>query len=165
MAAVLMATHALEHQGQKAKAKPIKRPEMTSAGTTEGWTYFLTRWRTYKRAVALTDQDTVAQLLECCDEKLRRDMTRNTIGPTPLEDMAEDAILATMRSLAVKEENPKVARIALSRMFQDRGEPIRAYAARLRGQAEVCRFVKCRLRSDLQPGGGACGRPSVYRTR
>ena len=35
-----------------------------------------------------------------------------------------------------------MARVALSRMAQDRGEPIRAFAARLRGQAEVCRFTK-----------------------
>ena len=35
-----------------------------------------------------------------------------------------------------------MARVALSRMTQDRGEPIRAFAARLRGQAEVCRFTK-----------------------
>jgi hypothetical protein len=27
-------------------------------------------------------------------------------------------------------------------MVHDRGEPIRAFAARLRGQAEVCRFPK-----------------------
>ena len=39
---------------------------------------------------------------------------------------------------------PKVARVALSRMVQDRGDPIRSFAARLRGQAEVCMFtMKC----------------------
>ena len=32
--------------------------------------------------------------------------------------------------------------MALSRMTQDRTEPILAFAARLRGQAEVCRFLK-----------------------
>lgn len=42
----------------------------------------------------------------------------------------------------MKEENPKVARVALSRMLQDREEPIRAHAARLRGQVGVCRFTK-----------------------
>lgn len=35
-----------------------------------------------------------------------------------------------------------MARVALSRMMQDRGEPIRAFAARLCGQVEVCRFTK-----------------------
>ncbi len=51
-------------------------------------------------------------------------------------------MLTAIKALAVREENPKVARVALSRMVQDRGEPIRSFAARLRGQAEVCRFVK-----------------------
>ena len=50
-------------------------------------------------------------------------------------------LLAAIRALAVREENPKVARVALSRMVQDRGEPIRSFAARLRGQAEVCMFT------------------------
>ena len=37
-----------------------------------------------------------------------------------------------------------MARVTLSRMVQDRGEPIRSFAARLRGQAEVCMFThKC----------------------
>lgn len=86
--AVLLSTHAMEHQTSKAKAKPIKRPEMTSGGTTEAWSYFLTRWKTYSRAVALDGQDRVAQLLECCDDKLRRDMTRNTVG-SHIEDLGE----------------------------------------------------------------------------
>ena len=56
--------------------------------------------------------------------------------------MTEENLLKAIRALAVREENPKVARVALSRMTQDRGEPVRAFAARLRGQAEVCRFLK-----------------------
>ncbi len=134
--AVILSTHALSHTGAaKAKPAPIKRPEMTSGGTTENWSYFLTRWKAYSGGVQLSGQDVTIQLLECCDSKLRRDIA---VGPTKLEDMTEEG----MRSLAVREENPKVARVALSRMVQDRGEPIRAFAARLRGQAEVCRFVK-----------------------
>ena len=35
-----------------------------------------------------------------------------------------------------------MVRVALSRMVQDRGEPIRSFAAQLRGQAEVCMFTK-----------------------
>lgn len=72
----------------------------------------------------------------------RRDVTRNTIGPLPVEELPEADLLAAIKALAVREENPKVARIAHSRMVQDRGEPIRSFAARLRGQAEVCRFLK-----------------------
>ena len=109
---------------------------------TEAWSYFTTRWRSYSQAVQLSGQHTSIQLLECCDTKLRRNVTRNAIGPTPLEEMAEADPLMAIRALAVREENPKVARVALSRMSQDQGEPVRAFAARLRGQVEVCRFTK-----------------------
>ncbi len=64
------------------------------------------------------------------------------MDPLPIEDLSEENLLKAIRALAVKEENPKVSRVALSRMMQDRGEPIRAFAARLRGQTEVCRFTK-----------------------
>ena len=143
VAAVVLSTHAMTHsRATKAKPAPVKRPEISSGGTTEGWSYFIARWRAYSGAVQLSARDTSIQLLECCDAKLRRDVTRNTIGPTTLEDMTEENLLRAIRALAVREENPKVARVALSRMTQDRGEPVRAFAARLRGQAEVCRFTK-----------------------
>ena len=143
VAAVVLSTHAITHnRATKAKPTPVKRPEISSGGTTEGWSYFITRWKTYSGAVQLSGQDTSIQLLECCDAKLRRDVTRNAIGPVALEDMTEKDLLRVIRALAVREENPKVARMALSRMTQDRGEPVRAFAARLRGQAEVCRFTK-----------------------
>ena len=143
IAAVVLSTHAMVHsRAVKAKPAPVKRPEISSGGTTEGWSYFLTRWRSYSQAVQLDAKDTTIQLLECCDTKLRRDVTRNCVGPLPLEDLTEENLLKAIRALAVREENPKVARVALSRMMQDRGEPIRAFAARLRGQAEVCRFTK-----------------------
>ena len=141
--AVVLSTHAMTHnRAAKVKPAPVKRPEISSGGTTEGWSYFTTRWRSYVQAVQLTGKDIPIQLLECCDSKLRRDVTRNEVGPLPVEEMSEEDLLKAIRALAVKEENPKVARVALSRMTQDRGEPIRAFAARLRGQAEVCRFVK-----------------------
>ena len=143
VAAVVLSTHAMTHsRAAKAKPAPVKRPEISSGGTTENWSYFTTRWRAYSGAVQLAAQDITVQLLECCDAKLRRDITRNAVGPTTLEDMTEEDLLKAIRALAVREENPKVARVALSRMTQDRGEPVRAFAARLRGQAEVCKFLK-----------------------
>ena len=125
--AALINGHMLTHsQTNHPKPTPVRRPEISAGGTTEGWQYFLTRWRTYSTAVRLTDADTSIQLLECLDPNLRRDVTRNAVGPTPIE------------------EYTKVARVALSRMVQDRGEPIRSFAARLRRQAEVCMFtLKC----------------------
>ena len=70
--------------------------------------------------------------------------------------MTEIEVLKSIRLLAVREENPKVARVTFSRMVQDRDEPARAFAARLRGQARVCRFIKacahCGRDSDQDQG-------------
>ncbi len=133
--AVILSTHALSHTGAaKAKPAPIKRPEMTSGGTTENWSYFnKMEGILWGRTAIRTGRHHT-----CCNSKLRRDTTRNAVGPTKLEDMTEEGLLEAMRPLAVREDNPKVARVALSRMVQDRGEPIRAFAARLRGQVKKC---------------------------
>ena len=84
----------------------------------------------------------VIQLLECCEETLRRDLTRNNGGT--LTGKAEDVVLKAIKQLAVREENVMVSRVNLLNMHQDRDEPVRNFAARLRGQASVCKFtIKC----------------------
>ena len=63
------------------------------------------------RAAKLEGTDKIIQLLECCDEQLRKDMTRNAGGT--LTEMTEDEVFAAMRRLAVREENTMVARVTL----------------------------------------------------
>ena len=50
-------------------------------------------------------------------------------------------MLANINKLAVHTENAMVARDILSKMRQDRYEPVRAYSARLKGKARVCQFT------------------------
>ena len=145
VAAALITTHATVHAlphpvVPAAKAEKVKRPCVLSAGTTKDWQYFRSRWSDYMRATKLSGTDKVIQLLECCDEQLRKDLTRNTGGI--LTGKTEDEVLAAIKTLAVREENFMVARVILHNMKQDRGEPICAYGARLRGQASVCRFTQ-----------------------
>ena len=45
--------------------------------------------------------------------------------------------LAAIRTLAVREESPMVARAALYAMHQDMDEPVRTLAARARGQVRT----------------------------
>ena len=116
----------------------VSRPQVTASGSSEDWQYFISRWSEYKRATHLTDADCVIQLLECCDDTLRRDLTRFSGGS--LSTQSEKEVLAAMRSLAVREENLMVARVQLHNMVQDHDEPVRTFAARLRGQAAVCKF-------------------------
>ena len=77
--------------------------------------------------------------LMCCDEALRKDLTR-TFGSLSSSD--ETVVLQNINTLAVRQENIMVARVRLQHMRQDRDEPVRAFAARLKGQAGECNFVK-----------------------
>lgn len=144
LAAALLSTHSLIHKAggstQAARAEKVKRPTIASAGTSEDWAYFKSRWGDYVKATRLDGPDLVLQLLECCDEQLRRDLTRNAGGT--LANKTKEEVFTAMRTLAVREENAMVARVSLHNMRQDREEPIRAFGARLRGQASVCKFVK-----------------------
>ena len=81
----------------------------------------------------------VLQLLECCDDELRKDLTRYTVGT--LSDKTETDVLAAIKSLAVRDENTMIARVTLNNSHQDRDEPIRSFCTRLSGQANVCKYV------------------------
>lgn len=75
-----------------------------------------------------SDQDIrCCQLLECCDEQLRKELTRN--ASRTLTELSEIEVLAVMKMLAVREKNVMVARVRLHGMRQDQGEPIGAYGA------------------------------------
>ena len=82
------------------------------------------------------------QRLECCEEPLRKDLTRTT--NSDLTARPEEQLLSAIRLLAVREENVMVSRTLLHQMRQDNGEAITAFAARVKGQAHVCEyFTKC----------------------
>ena len=86
-----------------------------------------------------SQEKTVLQLLEYCDENLRKDITRNAGGS--LANRTVDQVLEAVKRLAVREENAMIARVQLSDMRQDRDDAIRTSGARLRGQASVCKFT------------------------
>ena len=122
-----------------AKVDKVRRPTISSAGSSEDWAYFLSRWQEYKLATRMPAGDTVIQLLECTSEELRKDINRNY--GTLTNDTEVDA-LTKIKFFAVKAENILVARAKLQNITQDRDESVRAFCARLKGQAGVCDFRK-----------------------
>ena len=116
----------------------LRRPSIALSGTAETWSYFLTRWGEYKRGTKLIGSDVVTQLLECCEEDLRKDLTR--AAGKSLVDSDEKDVLSAIRALSVHAENIMVARVALSNMRQGHEEPIRSFHARLKGQAGTCKY-------------------------
>ena len=77
-----------------AKVEKVRRPTVSSAGTTEEWAYFLTRWQEYATATKISGADRTFQLLECCDEPLRKDLTRAAGGS--LTGQTEEKILKAL---------------------------------------------------------------------
>ena len=142
--AALLNIHASTHTVTTQTAKPdkLRRPTVSSAGTSAEWEYFMTRWKEYRDGTKLTGSDCVSQLLECCDEDLRRDLTRAAGGS--LAKKSEQDVLEAIKALAVRKQNTMVARTALNSMRQDRDEAVRSFVARIKGQASICKFVlKC----------------------
>ena len=86
--------------------------------------------------------DRVIQLLECCDEQVWKDLT--CAASRSLINKPEADVLASTQTLAVREENPMVAQVALHDMCQDNDEPRCAFGAWIQGQARVCKYnVTC----------------------
>ena len=132
------AAHSTSPQ-RPAKAESVRRPSVCTGGTSEEWSYFVTRWTDYKTATQLSGTDIIVQLLECCTEELRKDLTRSAGGS--LTRHTEEEVLQWIKSLAVRQENIMVARIELHNMQQDDDEGIRSFGARIKGQASVCKYI------------------------
>ena len=137
--AALLTAHSAIHTSGQAMVEKVKRPTIAAAGTSEEWAYFKSQWSDYADATKITGKDKVVQLLECCDEPLRMDLTRAAGGS--LTNKTEDEVLSSMKKLAVREENTMVARVTLHNMRQDRDETVRSFRARLPGQADICKFM------------------------
>ena len=131
-----------KQQRVSAKAEKAKRPELASEVSEEDWSYFTSRWEYYKKACGLTAEDTVTQLLECCNEGLRRDHHRTFSGANEVND--ENAVLAQLKQIAVSKRNITVNRVKLGTLNQDRGETVRKFAGRVKSLASVSSYtVKC----------------------
>ena len=126
------------------RAEKAKRPELTADVSEEDWSYFTTRWTQYKKATGLKGDDIVNQLLECCGEQLRRDHHRTFSGAHGAAVVTEQNVLAELKQIAVCKRNKAVNRVKLKSLTQDRGEPIRKFAGRVRSLAAVNGYsVKC----------------------
>ena len=103
-------------------------------------------------ATKISGTDRVIQLLECCDDQLRKDPTCS--AGKSLTTQSEEEVLRAIKRLAVWEENIMVARVALHDMRQDNDETIGSFGARILGQANVCQYntacPNCSTTIDLQ---------------
>ena len=134
-------THLFGQKSTSSKPEKAKRPEIGAEISDEDWNYFLSRWNYYKKATNLSGEDVTLQLLECCCEELRRNHHRNH----PVEQIvSEETLLAQIKKVAVRIKNRAVNRVKLNTLKQDKGEPIRRFAGRIRSLATVSEYtMKC----------------------
>ena len=123
------------------RPEKVQRPCLDVDMTTEKWQYLNTRWISFKNATRLTGESITIQLLEACNENLRFSMFQSD---SQINQKSEADILALMKTLSVKEESIMVTRMNFDALHQGAGESISNFVARLKGQAELCRYrVKC----------------------
>ena len=143
--AVLAAATVYQAQGNNAHASQAEKPKRPTIGvgtTLEKWNYFKARWERYKSMTNIQGAQIVSHLLECCDEELQLILHR--LMGSDLTSKTEKELLEIIQKYAVTEENVLICRNILRGMTQNYEEDVRHFAARVKGQAEVCNYtVKC----------------------
>ena len=90
------------------------------------------------------------QLLECCEDQLRKTVTNSGGGSLAEKQVKE--VLATIKKFAVRNENTMLSRINLHNMRQNHGENVRSYGSRINSQASTCKYqiecTKCKEEVD-----------------
>ena len=126
----------------RAKAENPKRPLISCNSSQENWSYFLSRWSRYKTLTGITGEQLEGQLLECCDEDLQLSIHRS-FGDS-ISEKSEDEILRDLKKFTVQQQIVLVCRNTLRSMFQDKDESNQHFAARVKGQANLCDYIiKC----------------------
>ena len=133
--------HALEHSRLPAPASTgpkLNRPNIDMGVDEETWNAFLRRWETFKLGSGISEDAAPTQLFQCASEALGDLLLK--ADPRLTTRSTEDVIKA-MRSLAVIPVARGVTRAELLQMRQSSDEPVRTFAARIRGKAETCGFT------------------------
>ena len=128
----------VDNSERNTKAEKAKRPELAAEVSDEDWNYFLSRWERYKKATKITGEEIITQLLECCCDQLRRDHHRTFLsGENDEEGLTEVKLKEQLKQIAVQKRNLLVNRFKVFKLKQDRGEPVRKFAGRVRSLASV----------------------------
>ena len=149
----ILANHGLAHlnsqpvstaQAPVAPRGPkLERPKVDIGVTTEGWNVFVRRWDVFRSGSGIDEASAPSQLFQCAGTELGDSLLK--ANPKAASDTLPE-LLAAMRSLAVIPIATGVLRTELLQLQQERDEPFRAFAAKVRGKAETCEFTaECRV--------------------
>ena len=123
--------------GAKIQLSKIPRPDISGGSSQEDFKYFLRQWNQYVRASNETNDTKLRdQLLHCPDAALKKAVDRALGDRADTINVAD--LLKEIETLAVIRQSNHVNTLALMKAKQERDEPVRQFAARLRGLAAVC---------------------------
>ena len=130
----------------KTKRSPPKRPTIEANIDDSDWVLFTDSWGRYKRMAQITsNQDLILELRASCSDEVNKMLFQFT-GPAKLSDpnLTEAALLAMIKTVAVKGTHEEVHRLTFGKLTQAAGETITQFVARLRAQSLLCNFqVTC----------------------
>ena len=123
--------------GAKIQLSKIPRPDISGGSSQEDFKYFLRQWNQYVRASNETNDTKLRdQLLHCPDAALKKAVDRALGDRADTINVAD--LLKEIETLAVIRQSNHVNTLALMKAKQERDEPVRQFAACLRGLAAVC---------------------------
>ena len=144
----ILTNHGLAHQNSQPvstaqapvapRGPKLERPKVDIGVTTEGWNVFVRRWDVFRSGSGIDEASAPSQLFQCAGTELGDSLLK--ANPKAASDTLPE-LLAAMRSLAVIPIATGVLRTELLQLQQERDEPFRAFAAKVRGKAETCEFT------------------------
>ena len=140
----LLNIHALEHSRAPIPASysfsgpKLNRPSIDAGVDEEAWNAFIRRWETFKNGSHITDDAAPSQFFQCASDSLG-DLILKAEPDVISKPIGE--VIDIAKSLAVIPIARGVKRAELLQMHQGDDEPIRTFAARVRGKAEICGFT------------------------
>ena len=123
--------------GGKSRLAKMPRPTISGGCSQEIFNFFISEWERYVRSSQVVDVSELRdQLFSCQDENLRIALQRSHGARLSTITVAD--LLGEIKKLAVVRQSNMVNTLALMTAKQQRDEPVRQFAVRLRGLAAVC---------------------------
>ena len=121
------------------KPAQLPRPELQEDATEQEWAHWKVKWERYKRSslVGMDKTMVVDHLWACCPKELENSIWKQVGRNVD----TEQELLELMKRMGVKKQNVLLNKVVFLDMAQDAGEPVKLFAARLKGQAAVCDFT------------------------
>ena len=145
LAAAQLNLHALSHTQRsttgttKQKPPKINRPRICKDTSEEDWNTFLKKWELFKKGTDIPHTQLTTQLWQCCETELEADLFKDI---PDIYSTSETELLEGIKKLSVISIAASVRRTELLSLQQDHGQPIRSFAAKVKGKAQTCAFNK-----------------------